>query len=554
MPIRNQDTRMANAVNGFQHSTHSGQGNHDAYTVYTQSDTNHPPLINSGSTSVNTSRDSNNQRVQQLRKELQFSTVRRMFCLVVLFDFLLMTVLWFIYVNLTNSSIAASLKCQVEKYSMQTSLFDFPVITACRFIILLSVYALFRSKRWWTLAVTTTLSCGFVISKVFVYDFEYKKHDTNACVPLDTKAHPLDFIIAIVFFIMPWIETWVLDIQVLPREKRLQHELANLIGQENITERTPLLQHEAFPGNSEPIRFYSPEGSQASDEESGSDYSGSLRSHASEFQSLPNSQRGSSVNLAASIQEQEYLQRAKESLRFLDRILAKHDGWRNELKKEEYNAVITSNRFDSIKGKVYKLETQLPVPPEQVVVVLWDKAENTPSWNPTVLVSEVLQQIDDHTDILYNVSTGGPGNIVAGRDFVAVRNYWQRGDVHVCSSIAVEHAKKPPCSQYVRGFNGPTGWLLERLDGDPSQSKFTWILNTDLNFKVWTPQAIIDTALCHVLMDICTSLQKHLQQLPQEAKVVQPQFVNIQDAEKASIGSFEDVEEHSPSLDSFGSV
>ena len=44
----------------------------------------------------------------------------------------------------------------------------------------------------------------------------------NPCVPSYTQAHPVDFIIAIVSFIIPWVETWVLDYQVLPREKNLR--------------------------------------------------------------------------------------------------------------------------------------------------------------------------------------------------------------------------------------------------------------------------------------------------------------------------------------------
>ena len=57
----------------------------------------------------------------------------------------------------------------------------------------------------------------------------------------------------------------------------------------------------------------------------------------------------------------------------------------------------------------------MSVPPEQIVTILWDNIESSPSWNSSILESEVIQQIDDHTDVVYYVSTGGPGNIVAGR-------------------------------------------------------------------------------------------------------------------------------------------
>ena len=39
------------------------------------------------------------------------------------------------------------------------------------------------------------------------------------------------------------------------------------------------------------------------------------------------------------------------------------------------------------------------------------------------------------------------------------------------------------CTSF-RGSNGTNGWVVERLHGDPFKSKFIWILNTDLNFKV----------------------------------------------------------------------
>ncbi|XP_071789162.1 stAR-related lipid transfer protein 3-like isoform X1 [Asterias amurensis] len=560
LSVNNPDTQMADAVNGFQPSFRDEQAQRAAYTIYSQSlDANHENrLTNHSSPSVNGHNDPNPLRSQEMVRELRFSTVRRMFCLLIVFDFLLHSVLWFIYINLIDVSVRHSLTCQVTEYSIQSSLFDFVIAAAVRTFILLFAYALCRSKHWFAVAVTTSLSCIFLISKVFLYDFGYNKHDSDKCVPAYNKAHPVDFLIAIASFILPWAETWVFDYQVIPREKKLQEVVIDQQNQDAITERTPLLKNIDMPGNSDPVRFYSPQNSPpTSDTESGTSslYGESLRSHASDFKSLPNSRRGSSVNLAASIQEQEYLQKAKESLRFLDKIIARTEGWHEELRRSESNAVINSSRFDGIKGKVYKLETELSVPPEQVVTILWDNIESSPSWNSSILESEVIQQIDDHTDVVYNVSTGGPGNIVAGRDFVSVRNYWQRGDGHVCSSIAVEHPSKPPFSKYVRGSNGPNGWVVERLHGDPFKSKFIWILNTDLNFKVWTPQAITDTALCHVLMDIGTNLQKHLQQRHQGAGDAQSDLVIEDRIDQLSVSSYEDIDdEKTGSLDSFGSA
>ena len=54
-----------------------------------------------------------------------------------------------------------------------------------------------------------------------LFSLQYNKHISDKCIPSYSQAHPVDFLIAIASFILPWVETWVLDFQVIPREKAI---------------------------------------------------------------------------------------------------------------------------------------------------------------------------------------------------------------------------------------------------------------------------------------------------------------------------------------------
>ncbi|XP_072021170.1 stAR-related lipid transfer protein 3-like isoform X2 [Amphiura filiformis] len=449
-------------------------------------------------------------------RELKFSSVRRMFCLLTAFDFLLMLLLWIIYINIIGLGIRNGMICQVINYDFKTSMFDVVALSFVRMGLLLIAYAGFKSRHWAMVAITTAITSALLLSKVFIYDFSYDAHKEDKCVLYTDVAHPVDYILLITSFTVAWIEVWVLDFKVIPRERRMLASVHHhSISQSGNSERTPLLSEQntyrspTLYGGQQ--GFYSPIGTpKESDTESESGeespYSGSYKTG---FQSLPNSQRGSSVNLAASIQEQEYIQKAKESTKIMDKVLATKEGW--VMEKQSDTVTLDSHTFEGITGKVYRLMGDVPIAAEQLVHILWEDIDNTRQWNNTVLEVKTLQQIDDHIDIIYTQAAPGPGNVVASRDFVIVRNYWERGDRHQCSSIGAEHPAKPPTDNIVRGYNGTGGWVIEPVEGDQTKCKFTWLLHSDLKFKVWTPQAIIDTALCHVLFEMHSNLIKHVQ-------------------------------------------
>ncbi|XP_035825872.1 uncharacterized protein LOC101862583 [Aplysia californica] len=152
--------------------------------------------------------------------EGRMSSVRRTFCLFVLFDLILMFILWVIYAQLIGDTGYKAFEKEVQNYTFASSLFDSVMLSAVRFTFLLLAYALYRSGHWWMVAFTTALTCGVLIAKIFLFDFEGSKSNNN----------PLSYCIIIISFVLAWVETWFLDFKVLPHEKKLMSRLAASTG------------------------------------------------------------------------------------------------------------------------------------------------------------------------------------------------------------------------------------------------------------------------------------------------------------------------------------
>ncbi|XP_071942953.1 stAR-related lipid transfer protein 3-like isoform X3 [Antedon mediterranea] len=408
------------------------------------------------------------EQIKGVKSTIQpFSSVRRMFCLFVTFDMLFMGILWILYLNTSGiGDLKKAFDCQVNHFTIKTSMFDVVLLTAGRVICLLLAYALIRSNHWFTVAFTTSVTCIFLVMKI-VYYFGSSKSLKHECTP-DSDAQVMEYIIFLSCFVSAWIEVWILDLKVLPKERKWK---------------------------------------EGSDDESGG--YGSYRSRIDDFQSLPNSQRGSSINLASSAEDQAYLQKAKEAHIQIQSILSETEGWKTERKKN--NIQVTSRYFKGITGKVYKLEATINASVQEIFNVLWNGIDDTVKWNTTVIECRLLHSITSSADIVYSVAAEGAGGVISSRDFVSVRSYEIDGNVYCCASKSVDYSQLKPVKKYVRGENGPGGWVAEPIDENPDISRFIWILNTDLKFMVWTPQTVLDTALSVVVMNIFFGLRGHIE-------------------------------------------
>ncbi|XP_008333196.1 STARD3 N-terminal-like protein [Cynoglossus semilaevis] len=176
------------------------------------------------------------------------SDVRRTFCLFVTFDLLFITLLWILELNM-NRGIQQKLDEEVLHYDYSTSFFDIFVrpLNIFRFALLILAYAVCKLRHWWAVAITTTVSCAFLIVKVILSKLLSKG--------------AFGYLLLIISFILAWIETWLLDFKVLPQEAEDENRLQSLM---DAAERAPLM----GPGPLSDGQFYSPPESVAdSDEE-----------------------------------------------------------------------------------------------------------------------------------------------------------------------------------------------------------------------------------------------------------------------------------------------
>ncbi|NXH23960.1 STAR3 protein, partial [Myiagra hebetior] len=370
-------------------------------------------------------------------KRKAISDVRRTFCLFVTFDLLFISLLWIIELN-TKEGIKENLKGEIINYKFKTSFFDIFLLALFRFVVLLLGYAAVRLRHWWVIAVTTLVSSAFLIVKVILSE-------------LLTKG-AFGYLLPIVSFVIAWLETWFLDFKVLTQEA--EEERWFLAAQAAASR--PLL----YPRALSEGQFYSPPESFAgSDNESDEEGVG---------------------RKALTTQEKEYVRQGKEAMEVVDQILAQEENWKFEKNNaSDFGDVVYTFEIP-FHGKTFILKAFLQCSPEMVYQEVILQPEKMILWNRTVAACQILQRIEDNTIVSYDVAAGAAGGVVSPRDFVNVRRIERRRDRYVSSGMSTTHSLKPPLSKYVRGENGPGGFIVLKCPSNAKVCTFIWILNTDL--------------------------------------------------------------------------
>uniref|UniRef100_A0A8C0A9E9 StAR-related lipid transfer protein 3 n=1 Tax=Bos mutus grunniens TaxID=30521 RepID=A0A8C0A9E9_BOSMU len=368
----------------------------------------------------------------------------------------------------TNTGIQKNLEQEIINYRFKTSFFDIFVLAFFRFSGLLLGYAMLRLRHWWVIAVTTLVSSAFLIVKVILSELLSKG--------------AFGYLLPIVSFVLAWLETWFLDFKVLPQEA--EEERWYLAAQAAVA-RGPLL----FSGALSEGQFYSPPESFAgSDNESDDEIVGKK---------------------SFSAQEREYVLQGKEAMAVVDQILAQEENWKFE-KNNEYGDTVYTIEIP-FHGKTFILKTFLPCPAELVYQEVILQPERMVLWNKTVTACQILQRVEDNTLISYDVSSGAAGGVVSPRDFVNVRRIERRRDRYLSAGIATTHCAKPPTHKYVRGENGPGGFIVLKLASNPRVCTFIWILNTDLKGRL--PRYLIHQSLAATMFEFAFHLRQRIGEL-----------------------------------------
>ncbi|XP_066061180.1 stAR-related lipid transfer protein 3 [Chamaea fasciata] len=399
-------------------------------------------------------------------KRKAISDVRRTFCLFVTFDLLFISLLWIIELN-TKVGIRENLRSEIINYEFKTSFFDIFLLALFRFVVLLLGYAVVRLRHWWVIAVTTLVSSAFLIVKVILSE-------------LLTKG-AFGYLLPIVSFVIAWLETWFLDFKVLTQEA--EEERWFLAAQAAASR--PLL----YPRALSEGQFYSPPESFAgSDNESDEEGVG---------------------RKALTTQEKEYVRQGKEAMEVVDQILAQEENWKFE-KNNDFGDVVYTFEIP-FHGKIFILKAFLQCSPEMVYQEVILQPEKMILWNRTVAACQILQRVEDNTIVSYDVAAGAAGGVVSPRDFVNVRRIERRRDRYVSSGMSTTHSLKPPLSKYVRGENGPGGFIVLKCPSNAKVCTFIWILNTDLKGRL--PRYLIHQSLAATMFEFAFHLRQRVAEL-----------------------------------------
>ncbi|XP_010583849.1 PREDICTED: stAR-related lipid transfer protein 3 isoform X2 [Haliaeetus leucocephalus] len=407
------------------------------------------PAIASISTSFSQSQGFSPYCYFSLEKRKAISDVRRTFCLFVTFDLLFISLLWIIELN-TKDGIQKNLENEIIEYNFKTSFFDIFVLAFFRFFVLLLAYAIVKLRHWWVIALLTKGAFGYLLP--------------------------------IVSFVIAWLETWFLDFKVLTQEAE---EERWYLAAQAAASRGPLL----YPGALSEGQFYSPPESFAgSDNESDEEGAG---------------------RKALTAQEKEYVQQGKDAMEVVDQILAQEENWKFE-KNNDFGDVVYTFEIP-FHGKTFILKAFLQCSAETVYQEVILQPEKMILWNRTVAACQILQRVEDNTIVSYDVAAGAAGGVVSPRDFVNVRRIERRRDRYISSGMSTTHSLKPPLSKYVRGENGPGGFIVLKCPSNPRVCTFIWILNTDLKGRL--PRYLIHQSLAATMFEFAFHLRQRVSEL-----------------------------------------
>uniref|UniRef100_A0A4W4HPW5 StAR-related lipid transfer protein 3 n=1 Tax=Electrophorus electricus TaxID=8005 RepID=A0A4W4HPW5_ELEEL len=288
------------------------------------------------------------------------------------------------------------------------------------------------------------------------------------------------YVLPIVSFVVAWLETWFLDFKVLTQEA--EDERAYLAAVNSASESARMI----YTGALSEGQFYSP----------------------------PESLAGSDDDLdeegldrrAVTGQEKEFVRQGQEAMSLVEQILAQEENWKFEKNNDAGDCVYTLEI--PFHGKTFILKALMQCAAELVYQEVILQPEKMVQWNRTVSACQILQRVDDNTMVSYDVSSGAAGGVVSPRDFVNVRRVERRRDRYISAGMSTIHSAKPPHSRFVRGENGPGGFVVLKSSSNPSVCTFIWVLNTDLKGRL--PRYLIHQSLAATMFEFMSHLRQRV--------------------------------------------
>lgn len=328
-------------------------------------------------------------------------------------------------------------------------------------VILLLVYALCVSRKWYCVAMTTTVTTGFVVAKAVLI--------TSAS---SGGNNPLFYVLVLSSLVLSWVEAWIFDTKVIPSEveaEQRHHQDVETRSLLNPQHRG----HHTAPSLFSEHSFYTPEGSETE----------------SDVDDLEQP-----ATFGPSAQDRELIETSKQTMAKTWQLMSLNDGWNTEKEKD---GITVESRFIASGRKIFRLKSSIEGKAVDIFNIIVLHPEMAHKWGGSITNSYVVRRIDEQTDIVYNSTGEEARGMVSCRDFVNLRRWERRGDVFVSCNSTIVLDELPPKTDHVRGENGPGGWAFREAEGNPNRTEYMWLFDVDL--KGWLPQSVIDIAMSHML-------------------------------------------------------
>nr|XP_039268493.1 stAR-related lipid transfer protein 3-like [Styela clava] len=446
---------------------------------------------------------SDSSSLATLVTEKRISDSRRTFCLFVLFDLILTSLLWLLMCGTSANSeytFFVIVGKQISEYTVNDSLFDVVCLAFLRFTFLELMYAVLRIKHWWPVALSTSVTDILLILKIFPI------FQASGTATYLSRAIPMTIVILLTNFILSWIEVWLIDFKVLPAEAKLaqrtvrqfiqnQQSLSYGGNDADLGERAPLL-------NGHQRGFTPPQ----------SYYTGATSDHLSYHSVLESEFERPTSRLAQlhkarpiSREEQMHIEKGKGALNQLWCMFRNEEIWKLDKELENGDKLYTAD-IPSY-GKTFRIDTTVyGVSAQQIFQEIILKAETMPTWNKAVDDVKILRRIGEQTAISLEVSKPAGKGLIQSRDFITVRRVDKIENMYISAGVSTEY--EIPETGRIRGVNGPTGFIVEPLNVGYNSCKFTWILNT--NLKGSLPQYLVNSNLAATMITFVSSMKEFL--------------------------------------------
>ncbi|CAF3691678.1 unnamed protein product [Rotaria sp. Silwood1] len=201
----------------------------------------------------------------------------------------------------------------------------------------------------------------------------------------------------------------------------------------------------------------------------------------------------------------DYEKQADKTIDEIWKIFKDDNSWLEEAKSHNGLDIVVSKIFPKW-GKIFRLTSTITGSHSNIVEMLFEHQEDIPKWSPTVNDCRILEVINNDLYITYQITNEQAQGFISKRDFVNLTIRRFIDDIAILAAQACHYSKMPPNNNCVRAKNGPTAYIVEKLD--ETTCKFTWLLNVDL--KGWLPQYLINSSLANVQLGLAESLRNYI--------------------------------------------